>query len=183
MARVVAEYRVRAEGPRGKGAWCEPLRVDLLVPAADGGEDRLGLPSEDFGGEASGGASGDGSGIVSSVTYAAREERGAAPPLRQPMDFLRPGARARCSLTGDARRPRMKERGGAVAAARMIDTAAAERNQQPAGSGNQLWWGESLLPTVPHSDFVGREFCFCTYLSSGIRHFNARFRKWRWGTL
>ena len=155
-AHVVAEYRVRAEGPGGKGPWCEPLRVDLLVPAPDidsgGGEDRL--PANDFGG-----ASGDGSGAVSSVTCAAREERRGAPPSssRQPMEFFRPGTRPRCSLTGDARRPRARQTNGAGAAARTMPVVAQE-DKRRAGSSSQIWWGESLCCLVLLLRGVGCNF-------------------------
>lgn len=155
VARIIAEYRVRAEGPGGKGPWSESLPVDIVVPAVENADKRFGMP---FGDVRDGG--GGGSAAVSSVTCASLEDKGVSP--RQPMDFFRPGTGVRDSLTGEARRPRTKQRPlrvsppppavavlvlpGAVVTARTI--AAVEHKHRRAGGSSQLLWGESRLPIL-----------------------------------
>lgn len=153
VAHIVAEYRVRAEGPGGKGPWSESLPVDIIVPAVENAEKRVGMS---FGGvRGSGSGGGGGSLAVSSVTCASGEDEGASP--RQPMDFFRPGTRARDPLTGEARRIWTKQKPlqvsppppavaamvlpGAAVTARTI--AAAENKHRRAGGSNQLLWGKT----------------------------------------
>lgn len=93
VARVIADYRVRAEGPGGKGPWCEPLRVDLRVPVDDDDDDDynngdtgyfFGPPTAAAGAAAAGElASGGGgsrhisvSGDISTITCTAATARG-----------------------------------------------------------------------------------------------------------
>ncbi|CBJ31425.1 hypothetical protein Esi_0255_0016 [Ectocarpus siliculosus] len=165
VPHVLADYRVRAEGPGGKGPWCEPLRVDLLVQE-DTPRNGLCLPSG--GGGGGGGGSGgrgggcESSGAVSSVTFvAAKQEKRHSG--RQPMDFVRPGARARDPLTGEARRRLWVNQRplkvppppaavatlvlpGAVVTARTRTTAMAEHRCRLAGGSNQLLWGALASP-------------------------------------
>ncbi|CAM9995358.1 unnamed protein product [Ectocarpus sp. 12 AP-2014] len=166
VPHVLADYRVRAEGPGGKGPWCEPLRVDLLVR-----EDtpRNGLCLSSGGG---GGGGCESSGAVSSVTFAAakQEKRHSG---RQPMDFVRPGARARDPLTGEARRRLWANQRplkvpppaaavatlvlpGAVVTARARTTAVAEPRCRLARGSNQLLWGALASPRAARGCRVER---------------------------
>ncbi|CAM9790995.1 unnamed protein product [Ectocarpus fasciculatus] len=154
---VLADYRVRAEGPGGKGPWCEPVRVDLVVQ-----EDTTqnGLCVSSGGGGGGGGC--ESSGAVSSVTFAAakQEKRHSG---RQPMDFVRPGARARDPLTGEARRRLWVNQRplkvppppaavatlvlpGAVVTARARTTAVAEHRCRLTSGSSQLLWGALASP-------------------------------------
>lgn len=154
VAHIVADYRVRAEGPGGKGPWCEPLRVDMNVPDDDSEE--IFCVSSDC----DGGGGDATSGVVSSVTFAAKMDAGSSE--RRPMGFVRPGARARDPLTGEARRLWTKQRPlrvsppaavvatlvlpGAEVTARTI--AATEHRHRRAGGSKQLWWGEFYVSVV-----------------------------------
>ncbi|CAB1111661.1 unnamed protein product [Ectocarpus sp. CCAP 1310/34] len=165
VPHVLADYRVRAEGPGGKGPWCEPLRVDLLVQ-----EDtpRNGLCLSSGGG----GGGCESSGAVSSVTFAAAEQE-KRHSGRQPMDFVRPGARARDPLTGEARRRLWANQRplkvppppaavatlvlpGAVVTAGARTTAVAEHRRRLAGGSNQLLWGALASPRAARGCRVER---------------------------
>lgn len=95
IARIDADYRVRAEGPGGISPWCEPLHVDLVSVVSDDPGDKepdpavIKLPT-----------AGDSGGVVYD-----RE-----PPPDRPMPYLRPGSRERDSLTGEVRRRRTVRR-------------------------------------------------------------------------
>lgn len=154
VSHIIAEYRVRAEGPGGKGPWSESLPVDIVVPAVEKTDQPFSMPSGETRG---GGGGGGGSVAVSSVTCLSSEDKGTSP--RQPMDFFRPGTRVRDPLTGEARRLRTKQRPlrvsppspavaalvlpGAGVTAKTI--AVAERKHRCAPGSNQLLWGESRL--------------------------------------
>eukprot|EP00752_Nemacystus_decipiens_P012770 g11309.t1 len=154
VPHIIAEYRVRAEGPGGRGPWSESLPVDMFVPVVEGSAKPFNMPS----GDVKGGDGGGGSVTVSSVTCISSEDKGTS--SRQPMDFFRPGTRARDPLTGEARRLWTKQRPlrvsspppavaalvlpGAVVTARTI--AAAEHKHRRAGGSNQLLWGALASP-------------------------------------
>lgn len=149
VPHIIAEYRVRAEGPGGKGPWSDSLPVDMVVPVVEGADNLFDImPSGDV---KDGG--GGGSVAVSSVTCVS-ENKGTTSP-RQPMNFFRPGTRVRDPLTGEARRLWTKQRPlrvsppplavaalvhpGAVVTAKTI--AAAEHKHRRTGGSNQLLWG------------------------------------------
>eukprot|EP00903_Cladosiphon_okamuranus_P005715 g5674.t1 len=155
VAHIVAEYRVRAEGPGGKGPWSEPLPVDIVVPAVETADKLFSrLPSGDVRGSGGGGCSV----AVSSVTCLSSEDKGVSP--RQPMDFFRPGTGARDPLTGEVRRLWSKQRplrvspplpamATLVLPGTVVNTkaiCAVEHKHRRAGDSNQLLWGALASP-------------------------------------
>lgn len=137
VARILADYRVRAEGPGGLGPWSQALRVDLIGEPLYEGE-RNGI--ED---------------VVDD------EEPG------RPMAFVRAGTRERDSLTGEVRRPWTKRRpltmsppspdmaatvSPATAAAAAATAKAMDHLHKRAGgnTGKQLVWESLASPRAAH---------------------------------